>query len=172
MWIVWEELRDRPSMEKVLKETWKCFTMWSRQTWSRDGREGLWAEEDSRTSAGELQEVNGSLCMRENSTDLVSFMIEGPLKSTLPGRVSCIYWAPIMGQALCYVLGIQWSERTYNLCLYGTNHEAGERQLVNKTFSYKWWKKHKDAAEAHEIPTAFLPSPTSSSVPLSTQRLS
>lgn len=169
MWIVWEELWDRPSMEKVPKETRKCFTMWGRQIWSRDGKEGLCGEEDSRTSAGELQEVNGSLCKREKSTDLVSFIIEAPLKSTVPGRVSCIYWAPIMGQALCYVLGIQCSKRTYTLCLCGTNHEAGERQPVTKTFSYKWWKNHEDAAEAPEIPTTFLPPPPPHQYPRHTE---
>ena len=62
-------------------------SQWNRQTWSRGGREGLWGEEDSRASDGELQEVNVSQCKREKSADLVSFMIEARLKSTLPGRV-------------------------------------------------------------------------------------
>ena len=62
-------------MERVLKETWKCFTM--RQTdLKQSEREGLWGEEDSRASDGELQEVNVSKCKREKSADLVSFMIE------------------------------------------------------------------------------------------------
>lgn len=60
-----------------------------------------------------LLEVRVHQCWTEKPADLVSFMIEVLLKTTLPKRDTHIYRASAMYQVLCYVLGIQWDKGTH-----------------------------------------------------------
>ena len=55
------------------------------------GGKGSGVEKTAEPFAGELWEVNVSQCKTEKPASLVSFMIEVPLKSTLPERDIHIY---------------------------------------------------------------------------------